>query len=216
MVAEWGRQRLLVFAKAPVAGQVKTRLQPLLSAAQSARLHERLIQHCLQQLSLTERWQLELWVGSAHACWSQMCEDFSGELFYQQGEDLGARLSHALTNTLERADKVIVVGTDCPSLNQQTLFAAFAALDNYDVVVGPANDGGYVLLAMKAPSPSLFQGISWGGDQVLAQTLDRIRALGLSYCELPSMSDIDRPEDFLQLQKTMPALTVDIAPAGLK
>ena len=212
MVNKKYRQRLVVFAKAPVAGEVKTRLQPVLSPEQSALFHERLVAHCLQRLSGSEQWQVELWAGSAHSCWRSLCEKYTCELFFQQGEGLGERLSHALADSLGRSEKAIVIGTDCPSLSPQIIQAAFEALDKHDLVLGPAEDGGYVLLGLKQLHAGLFHNIDWGTERVLIQTRQRAGNLQLECCELSPLFDVDRPEDFFRLQSAMPVLTNNIIP----
>ena len=210
MASKASQQRLLVFAKAPVAGEVKTRLQPLLSEEQSALFHERLVRHCLHELSGCDEWEIELWVGSPHSCWEPLVAAYGCELFFQQGMDLGARLSYTLDDASSRAEKVIVIGTDCPTLTPKIISRAFAALDQYDVVLGPAEDGGYVLLGLSHCYVELFLNIDWGTENVLAQTRSQIERLSLSCFELPTLFDIDRPEDFFRLQHLAPELTTSI------
>jgi hypothetical protein len=121
-------------------------------------------------------------------------------LHLQQGDDLGERMARALS----RAMPAIVMGSDCPSLTPADLREAAAALDwGVDAVLGPARDGGYVLLGLRRIDASLFEGITWGTDTVLQETRSRLRSLGWRWHELPTRFDIDRPED-LRLLSPMP------------
>jgi rSAM/selenodomain-associated transferase 1 len=199
-------QRLLVFAKAPLAGEVKTRLQPRFTPQQSAAIHRRLVEHCLATVSTLADTVIELWVGSEHPWWAELAATYSLELHYQQGADLGERMATAFQQALPMADKVVVIGTDCPFIDVGYLQQAFQQLDKHDLVIGPADDGGYVLLGLKQPQPSLFQQVSWGSDQVLQQTLQRAQRSHLQCAQLAAHMDIDRPADVERLQLMRPAL----------
>ena len=109
---------------------------------------------------------------------------------------MGERMDKAFQVALGLHAKAIIIGSDCASLTPTIIENAFELLDVYDYVIGPASDGGYYLLAMKEPRPELFQGISWSTDQVLSQTIERIKKRGQSYSLLPELSDIDRAEDW--------------------
>ncbi len=185
----------MVFAKAPILGQVKTRLQPLFSQQQSVELHQQLVHGCLQVAAMVGNYSTDLWVGSEHDWWASLSEQYDVDLLLQRGNDLGERMSQAFEQTLPGVDKALLIGTDCPFITEGYLLEAFAQLDNCDVVIGPAEDGGYVLIGLSANQPALFQGISWGTDQVLAETINLIDQHRLSYVLLPVLRDIDRPED---------------------
>ena len=205
-------QRLLVFAKAPVAGQVKTRLQPRFTPQQSVAIHRRLVEHCLATVSNLADTSIELWVGSGHPWWAELAAVYPVQLHYQRGMDLGERMATAFQQALPVADKVLVMGTDCPFINGEYLQQAFQQLEDNQLVIGPAEDGGYVLIGLKQPQPPLFQQISWGSDQVLQQTLHQAARCQLSCAALATLMDIDRPEDVQRLQQLLPALlqSVDI------
>lgn len=120
------------------------------------------------------------------------------DLEYQtQGEgDLGIRMERSLTNAFQqKAEQVIIIGTDCPSLNSQILATAFQQLKTFNLVLGPAVDGGYYLIGLQQPIPELFTNIHWGTDQVLIQTLKIAQNHDLSIYSLPPLADIDRPDD---------------------
>lgn len=206
--------RLLLFAKAPVAGRVKTRLQPALAAAQSVLLHRLLVEHTLSIVTALRRsavrLELELWVDQPHPWWQQLQREYPHTLFFQRGASLGERMQHAAQNALGRSPKVVIIGTDCPYINAQYLQQALDGLDRGPLVIGPAEDGGYVLIALRDARPGLFTGVDWGSDQVLRQTRENIQREGLSWLELASLSDIDRPEDLSRFIRLMPALAAQL------
>ena len=121
------------------------------------------------------------------------------DLHIQVGQDLGARLAHAARSALTRAAAVILVGADCPELSPDYLGAALAALEQQDAVLGPALDGGYVLLGLRAVDDTLFERMPWGSDRVAALTGQRLDALGWRWSSLACLRDIDRPEDLVHL-----------------
>lgn len=188
-----------IFAKAPEPGKVKTRLQPAISQLQSADLQARLI---LETLDLTHRRRLcpvQLWCSPStrHPVFLEALERFPVRLITQAGNDLGDRMDRAIKASLETSASVVLIGCDCPSLTLEDLIAALNALDRgSDVVLGPAEDGGYVLIGMKQPLPGLFRSMPWGTAEVLAETRSRIRNLGLRCFETRLQWDLDRPEDF--------------------
>lgn len=206
------KNRLLIFAKAPVPGEVKTRLSPLLAADQSALLHQNLVEYCLHTMMAVDNIDVELWGGSEHPWLSNLAEQAGVELFQQSGADLGWRMYHAFEEALGRSENVVLIGTDCPYLTADIIQQAFTFLEANDAVIGPAEDGGYVLLGLKRLQLSVFEHINWGTDKVLEQSLDRMRSASQSWAQLPVLSDIDRPQDFLQLQALMPALVRGVTP----
>ena len=195
------------FARAPVAGQVKTRLIPALGAHGACQLHCVLVTQVLNQLLATQLATTVLYSDDPHAtALRQVCEPVFARhgqqamLFAQRGAQLGERMANAISDQLEAADslieKVILVGSDCVGLDRDYLWQAIAALDKgSDVVLGPAEDGGYVLIGMSRFYPALFEGIDWGSDQVLAQSLAVVEREGLSATQLAVRADIDRAED---------------------
>jgi rSAM/selenodomain-associated transferase 1 len=117
----------------------------------------------------------------------------------QTGGDLGDRLWSASVECLRGAGSVVLVGADCPSLDGHYVRSALEALARVDAVLGPAEDGGYVLLGLKQAAPGLFSGIPWGTGEVAAITRERMTSLGWSWAELPTLWDLDRPEDLVRL-----------------
>jgi len=196
--------RILLFAKAPVLGQVKTRMIPALGADGAARLHARLLRETIARLSMAPVAPLELWCApdTGHALFGELAETQHLTLHQQDGEDLGERLLAASADALSRADAVALIGSDCPTLGTAYVAQALDALrsTDLDAVLGPAVDGGYVLLAMRRAEPTLFTGMPWGGNQVAAITRARMAALGWSWRELAVLRDVDRPADLLWYQ----------------
>lgn len=192
--------KLLIFTKSPVLGEVKTRLQPEYSQEQSLILHKKLL---LNTLSLTENLNyldIELCcTPNRNTLFFLECENrFPVTLSDQQGDDLGERMAFSLSVALQTYGKVIIIGTDCPAIDDFYIEQAIQALDEHDTVIGPAADGGYVLLGLRKFSLELFTDISWGSDKVFAQTQNVLNDLAWSYKELGIMHDIDRAEDVLR------------------
>ncbi|NQZ65518.1 TIGR04282 family arsenosugar biosynthesis glycosyltransferase, partial [Crocosphaera sp.] len=123
-------------------------------------------------------------------------------IYESQGEgDLGKRMDRSLLNALQNnAQQVLLIGIDCPGLNADILTQAFNQLVNYDLIIGPAFDGGYYLLGLKRYISELFVNISWGTAGVLQQTISTAQKLGLSQMQLQTLRDVDRPEDLLVWQ----------------
>jgi rSAM/selenodomain-associated transferase 1 len=193
--------RILVFGRAPVAGEAKTRLIPALGAEGAARLHQRLLEDSVGRLCTAGLAKVELWVtpDAGHPCFVELAARWPLDLHLQEGLDLGARLAHAARSALTRAAAVILVGSDCPDLSPDYLGAALAALTHQDAVLGPALDGGYVLLGLRSMDDTLFERMPWGSDRVAELTGQRLDALGWRWSRLAPLRDIDRPEDLVYL-----------------
>ena len=192
--------RLLQFAKAPQPGRVKTRMQPYLTAAAATQLHCELTNRVYTQLLAAELCPLELWTSSADPFFTELAQGQT-PIFEQVAGDLGERMSAAVTTALSReaVQGVILVGSDCPFLDAGYLRQALEGLESgQDAVLGPATDGGYVLLALAHSNKHVFKDIDWGSERVAAQTTARLDELGWRYSRLAPLADIDRPED-LQL-----------------
>jgi rSAM/selenodomain-associated transferase 1 len=196
---------ILVFAKAPVAGSAKTRLIPLLGANGAAELQGRLLRLALATARAAAPAKLELWCtpDAAHPALVAAAGDADATLQVQTGDDLGARMAQAFTQSLAHTKYAICIGTDCPALTGRHLHDAAAALRaGHEAVISPAEDGGYTLIGLARNEPRLFTGISWSSDQVMAQTRERLHDCGLSWKELETLWDVDRPEDWQRLQRS--------------
>ena len=194
--------RLLIFAKPPVPGQVKTRLIPRLGAQGAARLYEQLIQRTLTLAVQAAHCPVQLWCASDsdHPFFRQCAGDFNVTLHQQHGADLGERMHHAFAAVLAHHPYAILIGSDCPTLQAADLRQGFSSLDEgSDAVIAPAMDGGYVLLGLRRPSPALFTDMPWSSGEELGETRRRLQQLGWQWRELASQRDVDRPEDVEEL-----------------
>jgi rSAM/selenodomain-associated transferase 1 len=209
--------RILIFAKAPIPGQVKTRLIPALGPGGAAELARDLLERLVRRLSGAGLAPVELWCSPdpVHPLFSDLAASGGVALRTQQGEDLGERLRTAAEDALGRADAVLLVGADIPGLDAAYCASALAALSDSDAVLGPAEDGGYVLLGLKAPAPGLFRDMPWGGDGVAAITRRRIASLGWRCSELETLWDLDRPDDLLRYRR-LDADRGDTRPPGCR
>jgi rSAM/selenodomain-associated transferase 1 len=201
------RQHLLLFTRYPQPGKVKTRLIPRLGPQGAAALHARLTEEVIRRVEPLRQ------AGEAapHVCWCGGSEAAmrawlggAWPLLPQQGQTLGERMEHAFAHAWRQgAERALLIGSDCPDLSAEHLRSGFALLaDGQELVLGPAADGGYYLIGLRAAAQaqaSLFAGIDWGTEQVLAQTLRRAAQAGLACALLPQLHDIDRPEDLAHL-----------------
>jgi len=180
-----------------VAGRVKTRLAPLLGAAGAVRLHIRLVENAVRTAREARCGPVELHVTRAHRLFSA----FGVKTRLQRGRDLGERMYRALRNALRRHRAAIVIGADVPALAPADLRRAARLLEgSADVVLAPAEDGGYALIGARRVSSSLFTGVHWGSAEVLSQTLRNIGQSRLRYRLLRTVWDVDRPEDLARLR----------------
>ena len=181
---------IIIFARAPVAGQVKTRLIPRLGADGAARLQRRLIRAALRTARAVA--PVELHPTRPHS-WLR---GLGVPLRMQRGRDLGERMYRAL----RRRRFAVLIGADAPALRSSDLRRALRWLrGGTDVVLAPAEDGGYALIAARRIHAGVFNGIRWGADDVLARTLDNLRRCGLRYRLLRTVWDVDRPIDIDRL-----------------
>lgn len=201
---------IAVFARAPIAGQAKTRLIPRLGAAGAARLQRQLIEGSLARAQLVRGAHVALWTTVDDADTRALAAAARVPLRLQHGDDLGARMSNAFAETLDGNRPMLLIGTDCPAQTAADLEAAAAALHDADAVIQPAEDGGYVLIGMKRFHPALFEQVPWGSAAVLAATRARAAEHRLRLAELPMSWDLDRGED---LDRALALGLVDLAPA---
>lgn len=193
------KQHLIIFTRYPEPGKTKTRLIPALGTLGAANLQREMTEHTIFQVQELQK-VIDISVEVRFAGGNlQLMQDWLGlGLVYQsQGEgDLGSRMARSLFESFQSgAEKVIIIGTDCPGVNTQLLATAFEKLYNFDLVIGPAIDGGYYLIGLRQTIPELFVNIEWGTAQVFQKTVDIAQKLNLSQVNLPPLADIDRPED---------------------
>lgn len=188
-----------ILAKAPIPGFAKTRLIPVLGADGAAALQARLTARAVETASAAGIGPVILWGApdERHATFATMRTRFGIALASQPDGDLGARMLAALAATNGPA---LVIGTDCPALTSGHLGVAANVLrGGIDVVVFPAEDGGYALIGMRKPQPALFSAVAWSTLGVMDETRRRLRQLGLTWQEPVTLWDVDVPEDLPRL-----------------
>lgn len=194
--------RLVVFAKAPQASKVKTRLIPALGAQGAAALAQRMLAHVLQQALQADAGPVELCMSPppGDPAWENIVIP-AAVLRTAQGEgDLGERMARAIRRvTAEDGQPVLLMGSDCPELTATLIHEAARKLEMHDALLVPVADGGYVLIGLKTPCPTLFERMPWSTASVAAETLSRMAALGLKVWHGPLLHDIDEPADLAQL-----------------
>jgi uncharacterized protein len=188
---------LVVFLKDPRPGGVKTRLAAAIGAEAAAALYRALAEEVLEATTPAVGDYERLVFFDPPESLPQMRDWLPGvRLMAQSGRDLGARMADAFARAFARgARRVAIVGTDAPGVSRATVREAFSALDVADVVMGPADDGGYYLIGLRAPFPGLFSGVLWSTPSVREQSLARAAAAGLSVRELARLRDVDTLED---------------------
>jgi len=189
---------LIVFARLPVPGRTKTRLIPALGAEGAARLQVQMTRHVLRAVdALAAEGTLDVRVALDAGPTTDAAPWFGERACGLQAEgDLGVRLATAFDDAFAKgAKRVVVIGTDCPSLDADTLRRAFDALGGHGACLGPASDGGYYLLGLRAPEPQLFMDMPWSTKHVYRETLARLEDVGRSVARLQVLDDVDVPGD---------------------
>lgn len=188
---------LLVFGRSPLPGKVKTRMIPEIGAAAAARLYRRMLFDALETATAMRDVHCELWLDTppVDPALTALARDRGIAVKTQRGDDLGQRMHHALDEALTTADHAVLIGSDCPGIDRGYLQTAFQALQHHPAVLGPARDGGYVLIGLDHPMPSLFSGVHWSTGQVLSETRKRLHSLGSPWHELSPLQDVDRVSD---------------------
>lgn len=197
---------LILFTRYPMAGKAKTRLIPALGGEGAAQLQKKMTQHILGQgRAFREKYpeakiEIHHSGGNLSLLQAWLGEDLN---YIPQGEgDLGKKMYFAFDMSFsEGAEKALIAGSDCPLLTPKIFEQAFQELDNHDLVLGPALDGGYYLIALKKAIREIFEDIVWGKEQVLASTLKKAESLKLKVKLLEEMSDVDYPEDLWVWEK---------------
>jgi len=188
---------VIVFARAPLAGAVKTRLIACLGAERAARLHMQLIDTAVRTARKARCGAVELHATRRH----RYFETLNVKLALQQGGDLGERMHHALRGALRRHHTALLIGSDCPALQPDDLRRAARLLrGGVDVVLAPAEDGGYALIGARRIAPGVFAGVRWGSTEVLARTVANLARARLEFRLLRTVWDVDRPEDLERLR----------------
>jgi len=196
---------LLLFAKAPIPGKVKTRLQSHCSAEQAAQIAEVLLEESLIQA--TTHWPgnvyLSVALDSEHPFLQKMCEKYSVELTMQCVGDLGDKMSGAFD---QFGYPAAIMGCDAPHIRADDLIKAHGLLTQGDSVLGPSEDGGYYFIGLASRQPSIFKGISWGNETVMQETQLRAKELNLDFRMLSPLNDIDEWQDLQSVAKKLTSL----------
>lgn len=192
---------LVIFAKNLIEGHVKTRLAITLGNDAAMNIYKQLLKNIHDKVQFFEADKIVFFSDFIDA-------DIWGNNWFQQKIQEGNDLGEKMKNSFKRSfiggyKKVIIIGTDCPGIDKSILTKAFAKLNHFDIVIGPARDGGYYLLGMKRNYPFLFQDIEWSTDVVLKQTMDLCDKNRLSYFLLPELIDIDEEKDLIHFENLM-------------
>lgn len=193
--------RILIMAKAPMAGYCKTRLIPALGANGAAALARAMLRSTVRMALQAQAENIEICIeicaapSARHSAWGTV-RLHPALRWSEQGEgDLGARMYRAARRAQDAGEHVVLIGTDCPEMRASHLLRAIADLKTHAASLIPTLDGGYALLALQHPHPSLFENMPWSSNAVAAQTLQRARQLGWNIAIQPALHDIDQPED---------------------
>ncbi|MCC3428325.1 MAG: TIGR04282 family arsenosugar biosynthesis glycosyltransferase [Microcoleus sp. PH2017_29_MFU_D_A] len=196
-------EKLIVFTRYPEAGKAKTRLIPVLGKTGAANLHRLMAQKAIARaLSLQNSRRLSVEIHHTSGSQQQMQDWLGTDIIYQNqiDGDLGAKMTAAFQKSFNSGvDKAAIIGTDCPDLKAEIMAQAFDKLSQHDLVLGPATDGGYYLIGLRRSIPELFSGIKWGTSEVFSSTQAIAQNLDLNIAYLPTLADIDLPEDLLRL-----------------
>jgi uncharacterized protein len=189
--------RTIVFAKAPLAGFVKTRLIPALGAQGAATLAHTMLQHTVNKALDAQIGNVELCADPAPGDPAWQAFNLPTDIMWSaQGQgDLGTRMARAAQRAIEMGEAALLIGTDCPALSVPLLQAAAHTLTTHDASLVPTVDGGYCLLGLTRFDPTLFSDIAWSTDVVAALTLQRLQALDWQVKVHPTLHDIDEPCD---------------------
>ncbi len=192
---------IIIFAREPVIGQVKTRLIPALGKEGATELYRRLLDHTIEKVISSDLSPVNLSITpESHLKYFEQMSLFDHfKLTIQHGSNLGMRMYNALLAGLSGYSKVVLIGTDCPFLNADDLQQAIIALDDNDMVFSPAEDGGYVLVGAKKVLPGVFNFIDWGTDRVMEQSRLALINHQISWLELSEQCDIDVESDLRKL-----------------
>ncbi len=191
--------RLLVLSKAPDPGLVKTRLIPVIGAAGAAELYEDLLCSSLETAVNSDLCPVHLWCSPTmeHPFFQQCRQRYDVELHEQSQGDLGRRMSHALEFSSRYSQPLVLIGADCPALSVEDLDEAFTLLgQGTEVVLGPAEDGGYYLIGMRGLYPFVFDDVPWSTSTVLELTKNRLNNRRVQWQCLAPHRDLDTPDDY--------------------
>jgi len=192
---------LVIFAKFPEPGRVKKKIGQVIGMENSAKLCSAFINDLIDE---NQEKDYDLYLSFiGHQYKESYRSMFPRAILYvQRGQDMSSNIFGTFEDLLDDYEKVIVIGCDVPDLPSDVVIRAFNALDSYDVVLGPADDGGYYLIGMKSPH-NIFEGLDWGTERLLDEEVERLKAKKLSFVLFEKMSDVDTIDELKALKKRL-------------
>lgn len=200
MSSQCSKGALLIFTKAPVPGKVKTRLISGIGRRRATSLYQEILTKTLSTARKSGFSSIQIWVNGEleHKYFRRLKSRHSVKFYQQKGKDLGERMFNAFDCVLRQYSHAVLIGSDCPSLERSDLIMSAEYLkNNTDVVLGPAEDGGYYLIGLKKNNAHIFSNIKWGKDSVFTDTRKNINTLAWKLDLLPQRWDVDRTADLL-------------------
>jgi rSAM/selenodomain-associated transferase 1 len=185
---------LQIFVKNRQAGKVKTRLAAVIGNDEALKVYEQLL-FVLKKNLMEQPLPLQIY----YSDFKEVDDSWDAnqvEYHVQRGEDLGERITHAMSEGTNHFDFVILIGSDCPEIHTSDIYSCIDLLDKNDVVIGPSLDGGYYLIACKGYFPELFRGIPWSTTSVFEETVKKVKQSGLTLDVLPEKRDLDEYTDY--------------------
>jgi rSAM/selenodomain-associated transferase 1 len=199
---------MVIYAKAPRSGRVKTRLSPAFHPDEAAKIYELSLRIAVEQVESLDGVVHEIWISEAEDR-NPLARIFPKRAFrVQVGEDLGERLCHTFETLFsEGGHAALIMGSDAPTLPRQYLQKGIELLGSHDCVLGPTQDGGYYAMGLRRLDPQIFEGVGWSRENVLSETIVNLKRMGWSYELLPEWYDIDRPEDLTLAWQDLQAIS---------
>ena len=196
--------QLILFARAPVVGQVTSRIARQAGKQAALSIYQQLLDQLFDQFSKPQKFAVCCYTDQPDHAYFLAYKKQGINFYPQQGENLGQRMFNALSNQIKSFSAVVLIGSDCPALTPTLVEEAFRKLSTgYQAVITPAEDGGYVLIGFSGSlCPDIFEDIAWGSEKVLEQTRQKLKRSGLKFCQLQALADIDTYEDYQNWQKS--------------
>ena len=205
------KNAIIIMAKVPRAGNVKTRLQPHLSSAECVLLSEAFLEDAINKAqSRPNNLIIAFSPNSERDYFAKFENNFT--LVAQKGENLGEKMFNAFQFAFEQnSDAVVMIGTDSPNFPAEFIDRAFESLQNFDAVLGETEDGGFYLIGLRTLRSEIFADVEWSSAKTFVQTAGNIKKIGLRICYLPLWYDVDFPADLIKLRNNLRENS-DIAP----
>lgn len=208
MTGDLPQPALILFAKSPLSGRVKTRLMPELSADEAAQVAAVLVRTTVQQAA--QNWpgpvSICVWPDHNHPLFASLAAQFLLTLSTQSNGDLGQKMFNALRMHTDQGLPAAILGCDVPQLPGGELRRAYELLQHGRNVIGPSRDGGYYLIGLQQTHPEVFKNVGWGGGGVMRQTMDAADRCGVHFHRLLEMVDVDSYQDLVIAAETVPEL----------